>query len=216
MVIILIIIAIIAVVYISNLPDDKVANRAASFESAFISHIGQDPESYIRSKISGGSDLGAIRYLFEIIEAEVEKKSRITSPGFDFYYAKAMRKQEQKPAPAHSSKVVQMENTSVKKNQYHRWTYEEDLLCCREFFKQYVAQRSSMDLQFFAQQLHRELPDISVRSLRMKTQNIQQLCIEHGISSSLEAKPLTQYSQQNRRAFMQAKKEWEGSHHEKG
>ena len=208
MIILLIIIAIVAVVYVSNLPDDKVANHATPFESAFISHIGQDPTSYICSKISGGSDIGAIRYLFEIIEAEVEKKSNCKSPGFDFYYAKAIGKQEKNPAPAHSSKVVLTKNVSVKKNQYHRWTYEEDLLCCRKFFKQYVAQRSSMDLQFFAQQLHRELPEISVGSLRMKAQNIQQLCIEQGIRSSLAAKPLTQYSQQNRRAFLQVKKEF--------
>ena len=208
MVILLIIIAIIAVAYISNLPDDKVANYGASFEAAFIKHIGQDPASYICNKINGGSDIGAIRYLFEIIEAEVEKKSNCKSPGFDFYYAKAIRKQEKNPAPAHSSKVVPTENVSIKKNQYHRWTYEEDLLCCRKFFKQYVAQRSSMDLQFFAQQLHRELPEISVGSLRMKAQNIQQLCIEQGVRSSLAAKPLTQYSQQNRRAFMQVKKEF--------
>ena len=104
--------------------------------------------------------------------------------------------------------VIDTENVSVKKNQYHRWTYEEDLLCCRRFFEQYVEQRSSMDLQFFAQQLHRELPEISVGSLRMKAQNIQQLCNEQGIRSNLAAKPLTQYSQQNRRAFMQVKKEF--------
>lgn len=42
-----------------------------------------------------------------------------------------------------------------------------------------------MDLHFFAQQLHRELPEISVGSLRMKAQNIQQLCIEQGISSRI-------------------------------
>ena len=65
-----------------------------------------------------------------------------------------------------------------------------------------------MDLQFFAQRLHRELPDISVGSLRMKAQNIQQLCMEQGIRSSLDAKPLAQYSQQNRRAFMQVKEEF--------
>jgi hypothetical protein len=42
----------------------------------------------------------------------------------------------------------------------------------------------------------------------MKAQNIQQLCKEQGIRSNLAAKPLTQYSQQNRRAFMQVKKEF--------
>ena len=214
--IILIIVAIIAVVYISNLPDDKVSNQSTPFESAFTNHIGQDPTSYISNKISGGSDIGAIRYLFEIIEAEVEKKSKCKSPGFDFYYEKAIGKQAKNHTSAYSPKEVPMENAAVKKNQYHRWTFDENLLCCRRFFEQYVAHRSSMDLQFFAQQLHRELPDISVGSLRMKTQNIQQLCIEHGIRSSLDAKPLAQYSQQNRRAFIQVKTEWEGIHNEKG
>ena len=42
----------------------------------------------------------------------------------------------------------------------------------------------------------------------MKAQNIQQLCMEQGIRSSLDAKPLAQYSQQNRRAFMQVKEEF--------
>lgn len=208
MIILLIIIAIIAVVYVSNLPDDKVANHAVSFESAFISHIGQDPTSYICSKISGGSDIGAIRYLFEIIEAEVEKKSNCKSPGFDFYYSKAACKQEMKQPVVNSQKVVVTEERMGNKRPPHRWTFEEDLLCCRRFFEQYVEQRSSMDLQYFAQQLHRELPEISVGSLRMKAQNIHQLCIEHSIRSSLNAKPLTQYSQQNRRAFVQVKKEF--------
>ena len=156
----------------------------------------------------GGSDIGAIRYLFEVIEAEVEKKSNCKSPGFDFYYSKAARKQEMKQPVVNSQKAVVIEERMENKRPPHRWTFEEDLLCCRRFFEQYVEQRSSMDLQFFAQQLHRELPEISVGSLRMKAQNIQQLCIEQGIRSSLAAKPLTQYSQQNRRAFLQVKKEF--------
>lgn len=185
MVILLIIIAIIAVVYISNLPDDKVANHGASFEAAFIRHIGQDPASYICNKINGGSDIGAIRYLFEIIEAEVEKKSNCKSPGFDFYYSKADCKQEMKQSVVNSQKAVLTEERMENKRPPHRWTFEEDILCCRRFFEQYVEQRSSMDLHFFAQQLHRELPEISVGSLRMKAQNIQQLCIEQGISSRI-------------------------------
>ena len=92
--------------------------------------------------------------------------------------------------------------------QRHRWTIEEDALCCRRFFEQYVLQQGSIDLYQFVQQLQRELPDISPGSLRMKTQNIKQLCIEHGIRNSLDAKPLVQYSQQNYRAFLQVKKEF--------
>ena len=144
----------------------------------------------------------------DALEAEVEKKSNCKSPGFDFYYSKADCKQEMKQSVVNSQKAVLTEERMENKRPPHRWTFEEDILCCRRFFEQYVEQRSSMDLQYFAQQLHWELPEISVGSLRMKAQNIQQLCREHSIRSSLNAKPLTQYSQQNRRAFVQVKKEF--------
>ena len=85
---------------------------------------------------------------------------------------------------------------------------ETGALCCRRFFEQYVMQQSSLDLQSFAEQLHLALPSISVGSLKMKTQNIKQLCIEHGIKNSLDAKPLNRYSQQNYRVFQQIKREF--------
>ena len=90
-----------------------------------------------------------------------------------------------KQSVVNSQKAVLTEERMENKRPPHRWTFEEDILCCRRFFEQYVEQRSSMDLHFFAQQLHRELPEISVGSLRMKAQNIQQLCIEQGISSRI-------------------------------
>ena len=64
-----------------------------TFDAAFKNRVGQDPTSYVISKLTSGSDLGAIRYLFDIIAAEVEVKSKCKSPGFDFYYAKAIRNQ---------------------------------------------------------------------------------------------------------------------------
>ena len=65
-----------------------------SFETAFKKRIGQDPASYIAGKLSGGSDVGAVRYLFDIVAAEVEKKSKDRSPGFDFYYKKVINSQK--------------------------------------------------------------------------------------------------------------------------
>lgn len=105
-------------------------------------------------------------------------------------------------------KPTTIQNAPTNNTQRHRWTIEEDALCCRRFFEQYVSQQGSMDLYQFVQQLQRELPDIPPGSLRMKTQNIKQLCVENGIRNSLDAKPLAQYSQQNYRAFLYVKKEF--------
>lgn len=74
-----------------------------TFETAFINRVGQDPTSYVASKLTSGSDLSAIRYLFDIIAAEVEVKSKCKSPGFDFYYKKALRKQPTKTMGATST-----------------------------------------------------------------------------------------------------------------
>ena len=207
-ILLIIITAIIVIVSVSDSKKRKDTNKLTSFDIAFIDWIGQGPVSYIRSKVDGGSDLESIRYLFEIMEAEIERKSNTKSPGFDFYYALAGCKEEKKEPPVCIREPKVAETVHVNKGQRHRWIFEEDVVCCRRFFEQYVLQYSSMDLQFFAQRLHRELLDISVGSLRMKAQNIQQLCREHGIRSSLDAKPLAQYSQQNRRAFMQVKEEF--------
>lgn len=66
-----------------------VSNRAA-FENAFIKRLGQTPTDYVANKISGGSDINAVRNLFDILSDEVELRDRCKSPGFDFYYEKVL------------------------------------------------------------------------------------------------------------------------------
>ena len=83
----------------------------------------------------------------------------------------------------------------------HRWTYREEELCCKEYFKTYVEERIPLPLSDFVRRLALTLPDIPESSLRMKVQNIKQLSIEAGIADSLQSKPLSNCSQQNRRAF---------------
>ena len=204
----LIIICIIVVVVLSSSNNDKGTNNNLPFDNAFKNRMGQDPTSYVASKLASGSDLGAIRYLFDIIAAEVELKSKCKSPGFDFYYVKALGNKSVKPTETTQPQPAGTQSTPTSTVPKHRWTMEEDVLCCRKFFEQYVIQQSSMNLLQFAEQLHQTLPSISIGSLKMKTQNIKQLCVEHGIRNSLDAKPLAQYSQQNHRAFLVVKQEF--------
>ena len=81
------------------------------------------------------------------------------------------------------------------------YTSEEDELCCRKYFEMFVIAHSNKSLYQFVEELSAILPEISKGSLRMKTQNIKQLCIEHRLPDSLIAKPLSQYSMQNASAF---------------
>ena len=75
----------------------KPQSRAVSFEKAFEERLGQDPTTYVLNKMATGSDIGAIRNLFDIMAAEIELRSRCKSPGFDYYYEKALSKQILKP-----------------------------------------------------------------------------------------------------------------------
>lgn len=72
--------------------------RSTSFAKAFEDRLGQDPTTYILTKMAGGSDIGAIRNLFDIMSAEIELRDRCKSPGFDYYYEKALSKQLLNPS----------------------------------------------------------------------------------------------------------------------
>lgn len=72
--------------------------KAVSFEKAFEERLAQDPTTYVLNKIAGGSDIGAIRNLFDILAAEIELRNCCKSPGFDYYYEIALNKQKLKMA----------------------------------------------------------------------------------------------------------------------
>ena len=59
--------------------------KAVSFARAFEERLGQDPTTYILNKMAGGSDIGAIHNLFDIMAAEIELRNRCKSPGFNYY-----------------------------------------------------------------------------------------------------------------------------------
>ena len=204
-VILVLLLLLVALIKIYGQEDHVGEAKPTPFDITFIGKTGMEPAAYIVSKFGKGLRIDEIQYLFERIEAEIESTFGHKSPGFDYYYAKAMTRPVMMQ---YTETPIPVEVPQAKGSQRHRWRIEEDALCCRRFFEEYVVQHSSVELQAFAQRLKRELPDISVGSLRKKTQNIQQLCMEFGIKSSLDAKPLSQYSQQNLRAFIQVKKEF--------
>lgn len=85
----------------------------------------------------------------------------------------------------------------------HRWTLEEDTICCRRFLEYYVIQQKNTNIEQFLQMLEKEVPEIPVGSLRMKLQNIKYLSTQAGLKDTFYIKGLNQYSKQCYAAFNQ-------------
>lgn len=63
-----------------------ISKSAAVFERAFFKRLGQTPEDFIDSKLAAGSDVGSVKYLFEIIAAEIARQNYCTAGAFEDYY----------------------------------------------------------------------------------------------------------------------------------
>lgn len=100
-----------------------------------------------------------------------------------------------------SQKVVAPVITNHQPTAVHRWTMDEDEICCKRFLECYVVEQSKLDTISFLQRLSKEVPAISEGSLRMKIQNIKYLTTLAGLQDTSTIKGLSQYSSQCERAF---------------
>lgn len=155
-------------------------------------------------------NLFAITDLAEFLEIQRQIKRCVKFEEFDAKshngFTAALRKYEeflrfQKSGNAVPAPQPQQYNRA---SNVHRWTVEEDSICCRRFLECYVIQQSSMDMSQFLQLLAKEVPDVSEGSLRMKIQNIKYLAMQSGLKDTAAIKWLSQYSMQCERAFYKA------------
>lgn len=93
----------------------------------------------------------------------------------------------------------------------HRWTPEEDEICCKRFLQCYVINQSQMDATQFLINLAKEVPNVPEGSLRMKMQNIKHLTVQAGLKDTFPLKGLSQYSIQCEKAFRKSLKELNNS-----
>ena len=137
----------------------KPQSRAVSFEKAFEERLGQNPTTYVLNKMVGGSDIGAIRNLFDIMAAEIELRSRCKSPGFDYYYEKALSKQ--------ILKQVVMSDTHA---QISKSFAISQLIGKERFLSQYDSQLKALagnrDFMRFVEELHQLLAGQEISNTR--------------------------------------------------
>lgn len=93
------------------------------------------------------------------------------------------------------------EGRGVMSNNRHRWSFEEDAYCSEICVEYFVLKKSDISVGALIEELSDRFPCILPNSLKMKVQNIKQILDEEGIENSLNVRPLSNYSQQNRRAM---------------
>ena len=63
-----------------------ISKSPAAFERAFFARIGQTSEDFIDSKLAAGSDVGSVKYLFEITAAAIAQQNYCTAGAFEDYH----------------------------------------------------------------------------------------------------------------------------------
>ena len=82
--------------------------KSGSFEKAFTERLGKGPVDFICMKLSVGSDENAVRYLYDIMAAEIARENNCAPNPFERYYEKALAKvSEQKEQ---NNKLAHKEN----------------------------------------------------------------------------------------------------------
>lgn len=83
----------------------------------------------------------------------------------------------------------------------HKWTYEEDILCCKLYYDIFVKEKRKIGIDAFVSELLTQLPNIKSNSIKMKVQNIKKILMDLDIEDSLVCTGLANYSKQNLKAM---------------
>lgn len=93
----------------------------------------------------------------------------------------------------------------------HHWTFEEDYTCCFHYLLYIFDKNKARNVNDLIYALSLKLPKLSRGSIRMKLQNIKQICMEHNFEDGMEISPLEKYSLQCKEAFNKAIKDFNDS-----
>lgn len=90
----------------------------------------------------------------------------------------------------------------------HTWTFEEDYTCCMQYLRYIFDSSTNKNVVSLIYNLSLKLPSLERGSIRMKLQNIKQICMEHNFNDEMDISPLENYSRQCLRAFAEALKDY--------
>lgn len=89
----------------------------------------------------------------------------------------------------------------------HVWTWEEDLICARQYVKFILSTDAQKSEQEMIYNLSLRLKNISLSSIKMKISNLKAISEKCKWNDGVGVSPLSQYSEQSLRAYYTAIKE---------
>ena len=93
---------------------------------AFKKRLGRTPNDYINEKIKTGSQLDAVKYLFNIVAAEIANQNNCKFFDFDYFYKSAISSNPKSKSNL-SQKAKRPENVGK------AWTREQELLLIKMY-----------------------------------------------------------------------------------
>jgi len=91
----------------------------------------------------------------------------------------------------------------------HNWTFDEDYVCCSAYLHYIYGEKENQNVNYLIYNLTLKLPNLSKGSIRMKLQNIKQICMKYNIvGDHMDIAPLSNYSEQCVIAFTKAFKDY--------
>lgn len=85
-----------------------------NFEDRFQERLGRGSVEHILEKLENGSERRAIKYLYDIVSAEISQQCRSKVPAFLVYYDKAVAEFEKRKREALQQKETEQKQRSVK------------------------------------------------------------------------------------------------------
>ena len=96
------------------------------FITLFKKRLNRTPNEYISEKLKTGSDFEAVKYLFNIVAAEISTQNNCKFFDFDYFYKSAL---SSKPQPKSDSS----QKVNRPKNAGKPWTREQELLLIKMY-----------------------------------------------------------------------------------
>lgn len=159
--------------------------------------VGEKPREKVKHSHFGEGEIvsikgDTIKVLFGVTIKEFPYPSSINNGTLTYVTAPIVAQ------PRVGAPYVRATNTPLQK---HRWSFEEDKTCCRIFIETYIINYTNCSLDSLAMKILSIYSKIKFSSIKMKLQNIKQICLDYGIKNSSTISPLNNYSNQNLRAM---------------
>lgn len=156
-------------------------------------------KKYVHHNIDGIGEI--VSLVNDIIEIKFKDKVKF------FKYKESITNGVLTPCDNISFTTNEVKNEPVAAVGNYKWSYEDNLICCREFYNYFILQNDIVEISSVIDKVNKENPQLKKGSIGNKFQNIAAICNEIGIEHNFKRRPMYSYSKANYKAMLEVLKE---------